>query len=74
MLSPYQTSPCQRHLEQLYHIFAYRKQKPKVTLYFDPSQPNIDPSWSYNDDPETFKDRYRDTVEELSPVHMIPEP
>jgi hypothetical protein len=72
MLSSYQASPRQGHLEQLYHIFAYLKKKPKLTLYFDPSIPNTDPSWFSGDTAETFKDQYRDAKEELPPAHMLP--
>ena len=50
MLSPYQASPHQGHLEQVYHIFAYLKYKPKLTLYFDPKHPPIDPIWFANGD------------------------
>ena len=32
MLSSYQASPRQGHLEQIYHIFGYLKKKPKLTL------------------------------------------
>ena len=43
MLSSYQAAPRQGHLDQLYHIFAHLKKKPKLTLYFDPQEPHIDP-------------------------------
>ena len=43
MLSSYQAVPRQGHLEQVYHMFAYLKHKPKLTLYFNPELPNIDP-------------------------------
>ena len=51
MLSAYQASPRQGHLDQAYHIFAYLKHKPKLTLYFDPDLPNLEPSWAIGDDP-----------------------
>jgi len=35
LLSQYQANPREGHLEQLLHIFAYLKKKPKITLYFD---------------------------------------
>ena len=72
MLSSYQASPRQGHLEQLYHIIAYIKKKPKLTLYFDPNIPNTDPSWFLGDSADTFKDQYRDAKEELPPAHMLP--
>ena len=40
ILSQFQASPRQGHLEQLYHIFGYLKKKPKLTLYFDPNKPS----------------------------------
>ena len=73
MMSSYQASPRQGHLEQLYHIIAYIKKKPKLTLYFDPSIPNIEPSWFSGDTAKTFRDRYRDAKEELLPKHMLPQ-
>ena len=42
ILSQYQAAPRKGHLEQLLHIFAFLKKKPKLTLYFDPSDPIID--------------------------------
>jgi hypothetical protein len=35
---------CEGHLQQVYHIFGYRKARPKLTLAFDPFHPNIDKS------------------------------
>ena len=74
MLSSYQAAPREGHLDQVYHIFAYLKNKPKLTLYFDPSLPNIDPSWAMGDDAEVFRETYWDAEEELPPDHMMPEP
>lgn len=74
MLSSYQASPRHGHLEQVYHIFAYMKHKPKTTLYFDPNLPLLDPSWSQGDSPEVFRDQYRDAEEQLPPPHMLPKP
>jgi len=45
MLSAYQASPREGHLEQVYRIFVYLKKKPKLTLYFDPQEPGIDHAW-----------------------------
>ena len=42
MLSAHQASPRRGHLSALYQIFAYLKQKPKLSLYFDSRFPNID--------------------------------
>jgi hypothetical protein len=74
MLSAYQASPRQGHLEQVYHIFAYLKYKPKLTLYFDPLLPNLEPSWSIGDNAETFSQQYRDAKEQIPPDHMMPKP
>ena len=74
MLSSYQAAPREGHLDQIYHIFAYLKGRPKLTLYFDPSQPNLDPSWATGDEAETFREAYRDAEEEIPPEHMLPEP
>ena len=75
MLSTYQASPRQGHLEQLHHIFAYLKRKPKLTLYFNPEIPPIDPEWFNRAvSQEAFRDMYRDAREELPPDHMIPVP
>ena len=68
MLSSYQASPRQGHLEQLYHIVAYLKKKPKLSLYFDPDLPRLDPSM-FNDDTEAFLEHYRDAKEEV-PAQM----
>ena len=54
MLSAYQATLRRGHLEQVYHIFAYLKHKPKLTLYFDPTLPNIEPSWAIGDDAGIF--------------------
>ena len=67
MLSSYQAAPRQGHLEQIYHIFAYLKKKPKLTLYFDPQEPDIDPRWFEGDSQETFREQYRDATKEQSP-------
>ena len=73
MLSTYQASPRQGHLEQMYHIFAFPKKKPKLTLYFDPEIPELDPTWFMGDSEESFRYQYRDAEEELPPPHMLPE-
>ena len=73
MLSAYQASPRQGHLEQVHHIFAYLKHKPKLTLYFDPTIPPIDPQWfAAGDSVEIFREQYRDAKEELPPEHITP--
>ena len=44
VLSSYQAAPCDGHLQQILHIFAFLKKNPKLTLYFDPSPALIDPT------------------------------
>ena len=74
MLSAYQASPREGHLEQVYHIFAYLKKKPKLTLYFDPQEPEIDNDWFEGDSPDVFKDQYRDAHEQMPPEYLLPQP
>ncbi len=75
MLSSYQAAPRQGHLNQLYHIFAYLKKKPKLTLYFDPQEPHIDPRWFEGDSEEILKEQYcRDAREQLPDATMMPQP
>ena len=42
MLSSHLALPRDGHLQAVYHIFGYLKGKPKRTLAFDPSHPDID--------------------------------
>lgn len=72
MLSSYQASPREGHLEQAIHIFAYLKKNPKLTLYFDPALPRIDESGFIGGEKENFLDYYRDAAEEMPP--RMPEP
>jgi len=44
MLSTHLAMPREGHLQQAYHIFGYLKAKPKKTLAFDPTHPDIDES------------------------------
>ena len=67
MLSSYQASPREGHLEQVIHIFAYLKKKPKLTLYFNPELPRVDPSMFSGDKSEDFLEQYRDAEEEMPP-------
>ena len=72
MLSSYQASPIEGHMENIYHVFAFLKKKPKLTLYFDPREPLIDPSWFQGNSVENFKEQYRDSEEQLTPSQMCP--
>ena len=69
LLSAYQASPRTGHLEQLIHIFAFLKKKPKLTLYFDPTEPQIDPNTFNGSTKEEFQDMYRGAKEQI-PDHM----
>ena len=69
LLSSYQAAPRLGHLEQLLHVVAYLKKKPKLTLYFDPSLPRIDESMFEGNDREQFLDHYRGAEEEI-PTRM----
>ena len=63
MLSSHQACPRVGHMEQLLHIFAFIKRKPKLSLYFDHAYPKIDES-SFNHNIEPFKEHYRDAEDE----------
>ncbi len=68
LLSQYQASPRQGHLEQALQVVSYLDKNPKLTLYMDPEAPMID----YGDfppDTSEFKEYYRDAKEEL-PARM----
>ena len=56
-------------MEQLLYIWGWLKKNPKLTIYFDPSQPMIDYS-IFQTDKEEFKEQYRDIEEEIP--HRIP--
>lgn len=71
LLSQYLASPREGHLEQALQIFAFLKGKPKLTLYMDPSLPNIDYQ-DFTAKPEEFKEYYRDAEEEMP--HRMPRP
>ena len=57
------------HLEQLLHILAFLKKRPKLTLYFDPSDAIIDESMFNQDASNQLLDHYRD-AEEQAPMNM----
>ena len=73
MLSTYQALPREGHLEQIYHIFAFLKKNPKLTLYFDPQEPMVQPSWFTGNDSDVFLDQYRDAEEQLPDKHFCHE-
>ena len=41
LISSYMAAPRVGHLQQLYHMSGYLKQRPKRKLGFDPTEPNI---------------------------------
>ena len=65
LLSSYQAMPRRGHLEQVMHIFAFLKKKPKLTIYFDPDDPKLDNNMFQGSTQESFQDIYRDAKEEL---------
>ena len=69
LLSSYQAAPRFGHLEQLLHIVAFLRKKPKLKLYFDPSLPRIDESMFEDNDREQFLNHYRGAKEEI-PIKM----
>jgi hypothetical protein len=71
LLSQFQASPREGHLEQLLHIFAFLKKHPKLTLYLSPELPRID-FGDFRTKRGDFAEIYRD-AEELLP-HRMPMP
>ena len=74
LLSQYQASPSEGHLEQLLHIFGFLRKHPKLTLYLSPKLPQMDllPQMDFGEfrtNREDFAELYRD-AEELLPHHM----
>ena len=70
MMASCMAMPRQGHLEQLYHIFAYLKNKHNSQMIFDPSDPDIDESLFPDED--WTNTVYGDCQEVLPP--NIPEP
>ena len=62
MMSSYLASPRIGHLQEVYHMFGYLKQKPKRKLGFDPSEPDISEKMfkEYN-----WEDFYKDAKEAI---------
>lgn len=61
-MSSYLASPRIGHLQQIYHIFGYLKQKPKRKLGFDPTEPLISEKMFKEYD---WQDFYRDAKEAI---------
>ena len=72
VLSAFQAAPREINLHQVFHIFAFMIKNPKLTIYFDPRFPYIDPTLFSGSSAEEFREKCQDTMEEL-PKDM-PEP
>ena len=64
ILSQYQALPREGHLNELQHIFGFLKKKPKLSIYMDPTLPNIDYS-DFTTNPQDFAEYYRDAHEHI---------
>lgn len=71
IMSQYQGCPREGHLKNLLQIFAFWRDNPKISLYMDPSLPNIDYS-SFVTKREEFQIHYRDAKEQLPPDAPTP--
>ena len=71
LLSQYQASPREGHMEQILHIFAFLKKHPKLTLYMSPELPRIDYG-EFRTNRGDFSEIYRDADEPLP--HRMPVP
>ena len=64
ILSQYQACPREGHLNELLHLFGYLKRRPKMSIYMDPSLPNIDYG-DFKTKPSDFAEYYRDAYEQM---------
>jgi hypothetical protein len=71
ILSSFQASPRQGHLDQVLHIYGYLKYKPQVTLYLDPTRMPV-PANIFKDNSHEFMEQYRDAKEMIP--HDAPKP
>ena len=65
ILSQYQASAREGHLEQVFNIFGYLKHNPKLSIHMDPQLPEIDYTVFVLDDDHGFHEQYRDAQEQL---------
>ena len=65
-MSTHLAFPRVRHLEQLFNVFGYLKEKPKLKIAFDPEHPFID-DWRFKK--HDWYDFYRDAKEEIPGGH-----
>ena len=64
ILSQYQASPWDGHMERLINIWAFLDKNSKLTLYFEPSRPLLDYG-IFKTKRENFREQYRDIEDEL---------
>ena len=64
ILSQYQASPREGHIEELLRIVSYLSTKPKLTLYMNPELPQLDYTIFNKTEASTFQEYYRDAKEE----------
>ena len=62
-MSSFQGNPREGHMEEVLHIFAFLKNKPKLSLYFDYAEPQLDPNM-FNNNITPFREHYRNDEEE----------
>ena len=72
LLSQYQASPRQGHLEQALHIFGFLDKHPKLTLYMNPELPNLNYGIFSTTNASEFKEYYRGATEGMP--HRMPRP
>ena len=68
ILSQYQATPREGHLQEVLHIVSYLKKNPKLTIYMDPRILPLDLS-AFLDCRDYFREYYRD-AEEIMPFDM----
>jgi hypothetical protein len=71
LLSQYQASPREGHMEQVMHIFSLLKRKPKLSIYLDPSLPGVDHG-DFKTKRSDFAEQYQDAEEPMP--HDMPHP
>ena len=70
LLSKYQASAREGHIQEILHIFAFLDIKPILTLYINPKIPHLD--YSLQKYSSEFKEYYRDAKEVIP--HTMPRP
>ena len=72
ILSQFQASPREGHLEEALHIFAYLKKKPKLQLIFTPEDWTVPADAKFNmENTNQFLDHYRDAKEVMHHHHVV---